>query len=184
MNVLLLQVLLATRLGGGLITTVSTRKAQKMADDLPDQHAPIRPEVLLPRHRPWFALVTFCAMTVFFATLSLALIFISATATYAAATAFQNASGGPQNFSGVISDSHCNGRHVMGDKSPEECVRFCVTKGSKYVLVDGEKNYALDGHPSQFTSLSGERVTVNGTLEGTTIRVNTVKAIRPPPPGQ
>ena len=141
-------------------------------------------EVLLKQKHSWFALVTFCAIAVSVAALAMAIILISATATYAAATAFQNASGGPQNFPGVISDSHCNGRHVMTDKSSEDCVRFCVTKGSKYVLVDGENIYALDGKPSDFTSLSGERVIVNGTLDGTTIKVNTVKPIRPEPPGQ
>jgi hypothetical protein len=134
--------------------------------------------------RSWLALVTFCAITAIVAALAFAVVFVSATATYAAATAFQNASGGPQSFSGVISDSHCNGRHLMKDKSPEECVRFCVTQGAKYVLVNGENIYALEGKPSEFTSLSGERVTVNGTLDGTTIKVNSVKPIRPEPPGQ
>ena len=140
--------------------------------------------MLLKQTRSWFAIVTFCAITVFVSALAMATIFVCASATYAAATAFQNASDGPQNFSGVISDSHCNGRHVMKDKSPEECVRFCVTQGSKYVLVDGENTYALDGKPSDFTSLSGERVIVNGTLEDGRIKVNTVKAIHPEPPGQ
>jgi hypothetical protein len=141
-------------------------------------------EAILKQNRSWFALVTFCAIAVFVAAVAMATILVSATATYAAATAFQNASDGPQNFPGVISDSHCNGRHVVKDKSPEECVRFCVAQGSKYVLVNGESIYALDGKPSDFTSLSGERVIVNGTLDGTTIRVNTVKAIHPEPPGQ
>ena len=112
----------------------------------------------MKQNRSWFALVTFCAIAVSVAALAMAIILISATATYAAATAFENASGGPQDYSGVISDSHCNGRHVMADKSSEDCVRFCVTKGSKYVLVSGENIYALDGKPSDFTSLSGERV--------------------------
>jgi hypothetical protein len=132
----------------------------------------------------WLALVTFCAITVVVAALASAIVLLSATATYAAAKAFENAPRGPENFSGVISDSHCNGRHMMKDKSPEECVRFCVTQGAKYVLVNGENVYALDGKPAEFTSLSGERVTVNGTLDGTTIKVNSVKPIRPEPPGQ
>lgn len=154
-----------------------------MARDLPSAKVLVG-EVHLKQTRSWFALVTFCAIAVSVAALAIAIIFISATATYAAATAFENASGGPQNFSGVISDSHCNGRHVMADKSSEDCVRFCVTKGSKYVLVNGENIYTLDGSASEFTSLSGERVIVNGTLAGTTIKVNSVKAIRPEPPGQ
>ncbi len=83
------------------------------------------------QRRSWFALVTFCATTVFVVALALTIIFVTATAAYALAAAF---SPSPQEFSGVISDSHCMGRHIMNDKSPEECTRLCVTQGSKYVL--------------------------------------------------
>jgi hypothetical protein len=134
--------------------------------------------------RSWFTLITFCATAAFIAALTLAVLLASVTATYALATSFEDNSGGPQDFSGVISDSHCNGRHVMKDKSPEECVRFCVTQGSKYVLVDGENVYTLDGKSAEFTALSGERVTVSGILDGTTIKVSSIKPIRPEPPGE
>jgi hypothetical protein len=49
-----------------------------------------------------------------------------------------------------------------------------VRKGAHYVLVDGEKIYALEGDHSQVEKLAGERVNVNGMLEGGTIKVKTV----------
>ena len=129
----------------------------------------------------WLSLVTFCATAAFVAALALAMVFVTVTA----AAAFNpDDAGGLQEFSGVISDSHCVGRHVMKDKSPEECTRLCVQQGAKYVLVDGEKVYTLDGKSADFTAFSGERVTVSGVLDGTTIKVTGVKAIRSMPPSQ
>ena len=137
----------------------------------------------MKQRRSWFALVTFCATTAFVAAFAFALLFVSASTAYALAAAF-DPSDGVQEFSGVLSDSHCSGRHVMKDKSSEECTRLCVGQGSHYVLVDGEQVYTLEGNSSQFTSLAGERVTVSGVLDGTTIKVQSTKPIRPAPPGQ
>ena len=130
--------------------------------------------------RSLFALITFCATTAFVSALALAIVFVSATAAYALAAAFDP---GVQEFSGVISDSHCAGRHLMKDKSSEECTRYCVAHGSEYVLVNGENVYTLDGNAAAFTTFSGERVTVLGELDGATIKVTSVKPIRPAPPG-
>ena len=137
----------------------------------------------MKHHGSWFSLLTFCATTAFAAPLALAMIFVSATAAYALAAAFDSASG-VQEFAGVISDSHCAGRHIMKDKSSEECTRLCVQQGSKYVLVDGENIYTLDGKSADFAGLAGERVTVSGVLDGTTLKVTSVKAIRSTPPAQ
>lgn len=80
-------------------------------------------------------------------------------------------------FSGMITDSRCGARHRMtSGKSSMECVRSCVRNGAKYVLVDGEKIYALRGDPAQFEKMAGERVNIVGMLEGDTIKVQTVDA--------
>lgn len=80
-------------------------------------------------------------------------------------------------FSGMITDSRCGARHRMtSGKSSTECVRSCVRNGAKYVLVDGEKIYALRGDPAQFEKMAGERVNIVGMLEGDTIKVQTVDA--------
>jgi hypothetical protein len=135
--------------------------------------------------RSLLALVTFCATTAFVAALALSIVFVSATAAYALAAAF-DAGNEPalQEFSGVIGDSRCGGRHAMSNKSPEECTRLCVTQGAKYVLVNGENVYTLDGNTAAFSSLAGERVTISGALDGSTLKVTSVKPIRPAPPGE
>jgi len=134
------------------------------------------------QRRSCLALVAFCATTAFVASLALAIVFVSATAAYALAAAF-TPDNVVQEFSGVLSDSHCVGRHMMQDKSVEDCVRTCIQQGSKYVLVDGEHVYTLDGDISRFTTLAGERVTVAGVLDGTNIKVSAINPIRPSPPG-
>jgi len=134
------------------------------------------------QRRSCLALVAFCATTAFVASLALAIVFVSATAAYALAAAFRPPDNAVQEFSGVISDSHCMGRHMMQDKSVEDCVRICVQQGSKYVLVDGEHVYTLDGDISQLTTLAGERVSVAGVLDGNNIKVSAIKPIHPSPP--
>ena len=52
--------------------------------------------------------------------------------------------------------------------------QVCVRHGAHYVLVDGEKVYALEGHRDQLERLAGERANVVGTLEGDTIKVKAV----------
>jgi len=78
-------------------------------------------------------------------------------------------------FAGMITDSRCGARHSMNSgKTSAECARSCVRNGSRYLLVDGEVVYALEGDPAQLDKLAGERVEVVGLLEGDTIKVKSV----------
>ena len=80
-----------------------------------------------------------------------------------------------QTFAGMITDSRCGARHRMNSgKTSAECALSCVRHGAHYVLVDGEKVYALEGHRDQLERLAGERANVVGTLEGDTIKVKAV----------
>jgi hypothetical protein len=55
-----------------------------------------------------------------------------------------------QTFAGLITDSRCGARHRMNsDKTPAECARSCVRNRGHYILVNGEKIYALEGDPAQ-----------------------------------
>ncbi len=86
-----------------------------------------------------------------------------------------NGSASSRTFAGMITDSRCGARHPMNSgKSSAECVRSCVRNGARYVLVDGEKIYALEGKPVRLGQLAGERVNVVGMLEGDTINVEAV----------
>lgn len=84
-------------------------------------------------------------------------------------------SGSGQTFAGMITDSRCGARHRMNSgKTSAECARSCVRHGAHYVLVDGEKVYALEGYPDQLEKLAGERANIVGMLEGDTIKVKAV----------
>ena len=64
------------------------------------------------------------------------------------------------------------------NQSAAGCTRVCLKKGAKYALVDGDKIYMLDGGTDYLDKLAGERVTVSGTLNGDTISVRSVDAMR------
>jgi hypothetical protein len=138
------------------------------------------------QNRSWFALVTFCATTALVAALGLALLFASATVAYAVAHSLQATANPPaanppapatQKVSGMVTDSKCAAKHARGSrKSPAECTRACVRGGAKYTLVDGDKIYTLQGKEDQLDRVAGERATVEGTIDGSTIQVAAVSS--------
>ena len=79
-------------------------------------------------------------------------------------------------FTGTVSDAMCGAKH-MG--SAAECTRGCVSKGSKYALVVGDKVYTLDTTDkaalATLDKQAGEKVTVTGTEKDNTITVSSVK---------
>jgi len=80
-------------------------------------------------------------------------------------------------FTGTVSDAMCGAKH-MGD--PASCTRGCVSKGSKYALVVGDKVYTLDASDKAaldtLDKQAGAKVTVTGTEKDNTITVSSVKA--------
>jgi hypothetical protein len=85
---------------------------------------------------------------------------------------------GKQTFTGEVGDAMCGRQHMEG--APADCTRACVSKGSKFALVVGEKIYILD--TTDKTALAtldkqaGKNATVTGTLNGDTITVSSVAA--------
>lgn len=86
---------------------------------------------------------------------------------------------GGKTFTGTVSDSMCGAKHAMpGDDAA--CTRGCVSKGSNYALVVGDKVYTLQ--TSDKTALAtldkqaGAKVTVTGTEKDNSIAVTSVKA--------
>ena len=93
-----------------------------------------------------------------------------------AATAFA-ASG--KSFTGTVSDSMCGAKHAMpGDDAA--CTRACVSKGSKYALVVGDKVYTLETSDkaalATLDKQAGAKATVTGSEKDNTITVSSVKA--------
>jgi hypothetical protein len=82
---------------------------------------------------------------------------------------------GQQTYEGMITDTRCEAKHEPAiARSASDCVRACVHSGEKFVLVDGNKSYVLDGDLLLLKRLAGQRARVVGTLSGNTITVSSV----------
>ena len=81
-----------------------------------------------------------------------------------------------QTFTGEVSDSMCGPKHMMENKA--DCTRACISKGSSYALVVGDKVYKLNTSDKaaldQLNTLAGEQAKVSGTADGDTIEVSKV----------
>jgi hypothetical protein len=80
-------------------------------------------------------------------------------------------------FTGTVSDAMCGAKHAMpGDDAG--CTRACVSKGSKYALVVGDKVYTLDTSDkaalATLDKQAGAKVTVTGSEKDNTIAVTGV----------
>ena len=86
----------------------------------------------------------------------------------------------PQTFTGEVSDSMCGAKHMMDNKA--ECTRTCVSKGSNYALVVGDKVYTLNTTSKaaldQLNTLAGEQAKVTGSVNGDAIDVSKVSAAK------
>jgi len=85
----------------------------------------------------------------------------------------------PQTLTGQVSDAMCGAKHMM-EGSAAECTEQCVSKGSKYALVVGDKVYTLDTSDkaalASLAKLAGENAKVTGTVNGDAIAVSGVSA--------
>jgi len=88
------------------------------------------------------------------------------------------ASSAPKTLTGTVSDAMCGAHHMEKDKSAAECTRECVKKGTKYALVVGKKVYTLEGHEAELDKLAGARATVNGSVMGEMVMVDSVAAAK------
>jgi hypothetical protein len=91
------------------------------------------------------------------------------------------AAGKPQTYTGKVSDAMCGAKHMMpGDGAA--CLRECVSKGSKYALVVGDKVYTLDSSDkatlAQLDKLADQQAKVTGKADGDTIAVTAVAAAK------
>jgi hypothetical protein len=80
-------------------------------------------------------------------------------------------------YTGTVSDAMCGAKH-MGPAA--ECTRGCVSKGSKYALVVGEKVYTLETSDkaalATLDKQAGAKASVTGNEQDNTITVSSVKA--------
>ena|SRR5579863_4246335 len=135
--------------------------------------------------RSWLSLLGFFAVITLGSSLIFAAVFAGVTAVIAGGGSAQASDDQQQvdpivpaqTFTGIITDSHCNGRHADPKRSAAECTRICVSNGSKYLLVDGDKNYEIAGDSAQISQLAGQRVRLTGALAGGRIKVTSATAL-------
>lgn len=83
----------------------------------------------------------------------------------------------PQTYEGVITDSHCGAKHSAAiDKAAANCTVACVHAGERFVLIDGDTMYLLEGDMVALKQVAGQRVKIVGILNGTKISVRSVVA--------
>ena len=83
-----------------------------------------------------------------------------------------------QTVTGVITDEMCGLDHkAMNVKPDSKCVVECAKMGSTYVLASGAKIYKLSDQktPAKF---AGQKVTVTGTLDGKTLKVDSIQSAK------
>jgi len=87
---------------------------------------------------------------------------------------------GKQTLTGEVGDAMCGTKHMEG--TPAQCTRTCVSHGSKYALVVGDKIYALNTTDKAVLALldqqAGKKATVTGTVTGTDVDVSTAVAAK------
>ncbi len=76
-------------------------------------------------------------------------------------------------MTGVISDAKCGAAHEK--KLNEACVKKCVGSGVAPVFVSNGKVYKIDdASKNKVMDHLGQRVTVNGNVEGDTITIESI----------
>jgi len=84
----------------------------------------------------------------------------------------------PQIYVGRVSDAMCGVEHMEAGVTAADCTRDCVSKGSKYALVVGEKVYTLDGEDkaalAELDKLADQKAKITGIATGDTIQVKSV----------
>jgi hypothetical protein len=144
-------------------------------------------------NRSYLALLAFCSLAAFAVALVFATLFAGAAVAFTTGRSAENEqaeksippnqdgpsdkaeSSGIKTLSGMVTDSHCMGRHVRyPDKSPMECAKMCARSGSSYMLVDGDKKYVLQGGDLALDKVAAQRAVVKGILTGDTLKVASV----------
>ena len=78
-------------------------------------------------------------------------------------------------MTGVISDSMCGAKHA--DKLNAACVKKCVEGGAAAVFVSNGKVYKIaDASKDKVSDHLGQKVKVQGSVEGDTVTIESVSA--------
>jgi hypothetical protein len=78
-------------------------------------------------------------------------------------------------YEGVITDTRCGAKHsaTIG-ATAAACTLACVRGGERFVLVDGDTTYLLEGDVVALKRVAGQRAKIVGTLNGKKISVTSI----------
>lgn len=81
-----------------------------------------------------------------------------------------------EEMTGYVSDSHCGKAHNSVSEKNTACVTKCIGGGSDPVLVSNGKVMKFDADSKdKAKALAGENVKIDGTMDGDTIKVNSIE---------
>src|SRR5215467_11869274 len=76
-------------------------------------------------------------------------------------------------FSGYVIDEMCSGKPAM--KGSEACARKCIKGGSPAVLLTADAKVDKLDDQAKVAEHAGHKVKITGTLDGDSIKVETIK---------
>jgi hypothetical protein len=80
-----------------------------------------------------------------------------------------------QSYEGMLTDTKCGAKHAAATgKTAADCTLMCVRGGERFVLINGDTIYLLEGDLVVLKRVAGQRVRVSGTLNGKKISVSSV----------
>jgi hypothetical protein len=77
-------------------------------------------------------------------------------------------------WTGYISDSNCGKSNANDSAASKECAKNCVKNGAKPVFVVGDQVIDISD-PKKVMDFVGEKVTIKGTLDKNTVKVDSIK---------
>jgi len=89
------------------------------------------------------------------------------------------AAGLAETLSGVVGDSMCGAKHAADGPADVACIKKCVKGGASPIIIsDGKVYHITAGSQEKVMSLLGDKVTVNGKMDGDTIDIASVEAAK------
>jgi hypothetical protein len=83
-----------------------------------------------------------------------------------------------ETISGTVGDSMCGAKHEAASASDVACIKKCVKGGASPVILSEGKVYQISADSqSKVLPLLGDKVVVNGKVEGDTIDIASVKTV-------
>jgi hypothetical protein len=78
-------------------------------------------------------------------------------------------------ITGYVSDAHCKAAHNAPSEANTKCIDACLKKGSDPVLVSNGKVMSFDADSKdKAKAFAGQNVKIDGTMEGDTVKVNSI----------